>query len=259
MKTKEQFVNSFLAAASPATKSTMKSLWKNHLERQLEKEQNLKILVDNWIEKELSIATIRKLITLYKAWYFETFNKEIDLKIISKRLRKISYRKPRPSWTKEEATKALNVAKLDQDLYNMMLFTLHTGVRKGEMFGLKWEDVKNDYSTITVHNLKIDGRPRIIKCSAEVQTILKSITRENFCFIFQFRELNKPLARICEMAKIPKISWHCLRASFATIALEAGVSLKRVSNILGHAKVSTTLDLYWRMPIDEIDFTVLPR
>jgi|SRR3990167_4318304 len=259
METKDKFITSFLAASSLATKRTMKSLWKNHLERQLEKEQNLKILIDNWIEQELSIATIRKLITLYKTWYFETFDKEVNLKLISKRLRKFSYREPRPSWTKEEATKALNVARLDQDLYNMMLFTLHTGVRKGEMFGLKWEDVENDYSTIKIHNLKIDGRPRIIRCSAEVQTILKSISRENFCFVFKFRELNKPLTQICKMANVPKISWHCLRASFATIALEAGVSLKRVSNILGHAKVSTTLDLYWRMPVDEIDFTVLPK
>jgi len=50
--------------------------------------------------------------------------------------------------------------------------------------------------------------------------------------------------RVIKHAGINDANFHALRHTFATRALEAGVPAKTVSEILGHANVSTTLDLY---------------
>lgn len=50
--------------------------------------------------------------------------------------------------------------------------------------------------------------------------------------------------RILKIAKLPDINFHALRHTFATRALEAGMDIKVLSAILGHAQASTTLNLY---------------
>ena len=50
--------------------------------------------------------------------------------------------------------------------------------------------------------------------------------------------------RTLKAAELPGINFHALRHSFATRALEAGMDIKVLSSILGHAQASTTLNLY---------------
>ena len=50
--------------------------------------------------------------------------------------------------------------------------------------------------------------------------------------------------RILKAADLPNINFHALRHTFATRALEAGMDIKVLSSILGHAQASTTLNLY---------------
>lgn len=48
----------------------------------------------------------------------------------------------------------------------------------------------------------------------------------------------------CKTARLRDVKFHTLRHTFATTALEAGVDVKMLSELLGHAAVSTTMDLY---------------
>ena len=52
------------------------------------------------------------------------------------------------------------------------------------------------------------------------------------------------LFKICDKAQIPRFSMHVLRHTFATRCIEVGVDVKTLSEILGHANVSITLNTY---------------
>ena len=64
------------------------------------------------------------------------------------------------------------------------------------------------------------------------------------------RTMQDVFKRILKSAEIAEANFHALRHTFATRALEAGVPAKIVSEILGHANVSTTLDLYSHVSLD---------
>ena len=56
--------------------------------------------------------------------------------------------------------------------------------------------------------------------------------------------VNNILKRVLERAGIPKVRFHDLRHTFATIALQNGVDIKTVSGMLGHFSAGFTLDTY---------------
>ena len=61
---------------------------------------------------------------------------------------------------------------------------------------------------------------------------------------YEGRNLNRVLHRTLEEAGLQSMGVHSLRHTFATRAMEAGMDVRTLSEILGHAKVSLTLQLY---------------
>ena len=62
--------------------------------------------------------------------------------------------------------------------------------------------------------------------------------------IYEPRTYEDLFKRTLKAARLPNINFHALRHTFATRALEAGMDIKVLSSILGHAQASTTLNLY---------------
>lgn len=56
--------------------------------------------------------------------------------------------------------------------------------------------------------------------------------------------LNNELNRVCGLADLPHITVHGLRHMYATILLERGVTLAKISALLGHSSINTTFDFY---------------
>lgn len=139
----------------------------------------------------------------------------------------------------------------------MILTALRTGMRHGELIGLRWEDVDLTAGRITVRrnvvNGKIgtpkSGKPREIPLGIEVRTALKEHRhlRGSLVFCHVSGELlgtvdtRLPLWRACKKAGLRQIGWHALRHSFASHLVMRGASLKAVQELLGYSSIQMTM------------------
>ena len=154
-------------------------------------------------------------------------------------------------------------------VYEMYYIELATGLRRGELLGLKWQDVdwKNGIIKVRRQVARIDGEIveaplktknsyRAVTISPQAIEVLKqqkAKTKElKEPYIFPSSNggpispdsVNNMLKRVLERAGIPKVRFHDLRHTFATIALQNGVDIKTLSSMLGHYSAGFTLDTY---------------
>jgi integrase len=131
----------------------------------------------------------------------------------------------------------------------VVLVALNTGMRRGELFHLAWQNVDFRTKTITVDGKTAKSdRTRHVPMNAEVFNTLKAWkaqTKGNL--VFPGRD-SKPLDNIrrswkgvLEDAKIRNFRFHDLRHSFASNLVMAGVDLNTVRELLGHADIKMTL------------------
>ena len=167
----------------------------------------------------------------------------------------------------EQLTSFLREAK-ETGVYEMYYIELATGLRRGELLGLKWDDIDMTNGTIRVQRqvARIDGEIveaplktknsyRTVSIGDDAIEVLKeqrkTVGREiEYVFpspnggpISPDSVLNM-LHRVLERAGLPKIRFHDLRHTFATLALQNGVDIKTVSGMLGHFSAGFTLDTY---------------
>ena len=194
----------------------------------------------------------------------------------------------KPSQKKEALTidiqkKFIEYAKW-QSYENQFSFILQTGLRTGELVGLKWEDIdfskkairiqrsmeyrysvgewrigepksKAGYRTIPL----TDETIRILTEQKEKNKNIKKIQEEWYEFIFLSRKgepvknsaYDTALFKICDKAKINRFSMHVLRHTFATRCIEGGMMPKTLQKILGHSNIGITMNLYVHITEDE--------
>lgn len=151
-------------------------------------------------------------------------------------------------------------------VYEMYYIELSTGLRRGELLGLKWEDIdwKNGIIKVRRQVARVDGEIteaplktknsyRAVSISAQAVEVLKQQkAKTNDSYVFPSPNggpispdsVNNMLKRVLERAGIPKVRFHDLRHTFATLALQNGVDIKTVSGMLGHFSAGFTLDTY---------------
>ena len=151
-------------------------------------------------------------------------------------------------------------------VYEMYYIELATGLRRGELLGLKWQDIdwKNGVIKVRRQVARVDGQIkeaplktknsyRAVSISPQAIEVLREQKRKtNDTYVFPSPNggpispdsVNNMLKRVLERAGIPKVRFHDLRHTFATIALQNGVDIKTVSGMLGHFSAGFTLDTY---------------
>jgi len=213
-----------------------------------------------WLDDGLKPGTVKQLVSLTKRWVQWKWQVDISCRHLAAKIGRLDERKELPVWTLEESKRALDACRqLDSKLYRMLLFTLHTGLRKSEMFALRWIDVDVSSSKVLIRNSKT-GRPRSVPMSAAVEELFQNgyIVGTEDDHLFTKCEVNARLRKICGYAGVGELTWHGLRHTFATLALESGQSPKLVSTILGHSSVATTLNIYWHILGEDLDMSFLP-
>ncbi|HGO9425620.1 TPA: tyrosine-type recombinase/integrase [Bacillus cereus] len=179
-------------------------------------------------------------------------------------------------WNVEEVRQFLKYAKKSGRYYIAFLLAITTGMRQGEILGLRWKDVDFENGCVRItQTLSSDGKDllpytktksgsRTIDLPEETVTALK----RHWLFIRGEREDNssynnldlvvctefgtpthksnirRVFKSIIKKADIPKIRFHDMRHTHATLLLLQGVNPKIVSERLGHADVRITLDTY---------------
>ena len=150
----------------------------------------------------------------------------------------------------------------------MLFLALSSGLRRGELLALHWKDLDINNLTISVSKQvmgrngclivstpKTQNSTRIVAISEQTAEILTSQHAKHGDNIYMFPspvtgEMYHPDSigrlhkKILAKAGMEKIRFHDLRHTFATLALQNGVDIKTLSNILGHHSAGFTLDTY---------------
>lgn len=153
-----------------------------------------------------------------------------------------------------------------------VLLTLYSGIRIGELCALQWKDIdfkanilhinktiqrvyikdtKVNTSKIIITNPKTHNAEREIPLNKDFANTLKKYkTNENDYLLscnsnwVEPRTYRRFFEGILKKANIEKINFHGLRHTFATNCINLGIDYKTVSELLGHATVNITLNLY---------------
>lgn len=151
-----------------------------------------------------------------------------------------------------------------------IILALGTGMRIGEICGLKWVDIDfvnkkikvkrtiqrlatgDGHTSLLEQNPKTPSSERTIPLSKSLMDSLKKLQR-NSESEYVFGQKGHPLEprlltyhfnRIAQEANIEEATFHVLRHSFATRCLELGVKITSISSLLGHSSTKMTLDIY---------------
>ncbi|MFS0782088.1 tyrosine-type recombinase/integrase [Bacillus sp. 1P06AnD] len=189
-------------------------------------------------------------------------------------------------WSFDEIHRFLEHCKEERH-YITFLLAIYTGMRRGEILGLKWSDIDFKKKIIRVERTLIHipekgyqlSPPKTFKSKRQVPItdyILNELIthkeqqdewkerlgetyQDNNLVIcteqgtFQDpRNLLRVMKRLCEKAKVTSICIHEIRHTHASILISEGVDIVKVANRLGHSKPKTTLDTYAHLiPTDQ--------
>jgi integrase len=150
----------------------------------------------------------------------------------------------------EQLSNLLTAINEDHDIHggNFMKMALFTGMRRGELFKLKWDDVDFDKGFIHIIGPK-GGKDQTIPLNQPARNILENHTRTDSPFVFPGREgkqrteIRRPIDRIRKEAGLPKDfrPLHGLRHTFASILASSGdVDLYTLQKLLTHKTPAMT-------------------
>lgn len=177
--------------------------------------------------------------------------------------------------TREEQTKFVRFLLEDMDACKFgILLALLTGIRIGELCALRWENISLHDNTIKISstmqrlkdmNLNREAKTKIVIGSPKSDTSTRTIPISDYAaelcgkmnpqsptaFILtgtsdymEPRTLQYRMEKYTDGCGLEGVHFHTLRHTFATRCVEVGFEIKSLSEILGHANTTITLDRY---------------
>ena len=216
------------------------------------------------------------------------FARENDVLIANPCKKSLKSDMGKPSDKKEaltiDAQKKFLEAVVGYSYENQYRFVLQTGLRTGELIGLKWSDIDFENRTMKIertmeYRYKVgewrvgppkskssyrtipltDEAIRILENQRSKNKSLKLVPMEWKDIVFLCRKgtpvknstYDTGLFKYCDRVGIPRFSMHVLRHTFATRCIEGGMKPKTLQKILGHSNIGITMNLYVHITEDE--------
>ena len=178
------------------------------------------------------------------------------------------HRKEKQVLTKGELETFMKLIENDEIWYDFFYTEIITGMRQGEICGLRWEDFDEAKGTLRVARsvdfvkkelvigeTKTDDGKRTIYLPDSLWRLLTE-RKKSAVSEWIFPNLLKPelpldpakayrqFKKLLEIGELPNIRFHDLRHTFTSHAANSGIAPKTLSEIVGHSKASFTLDTY---------------
>ncbi|MGD0037061.1 MAG: site-specific integrase [Bacteroidota bacterium] len=197
------------------------------------------------ISVNIDLRTVKAIFELTVRW-------QIIEKNPFKFVRLLTIPSRRPIYLNKEEMKILLAAIPKQWFKNVVLFAVNTGLRRGEIANLKWDQVDLSHKVIYIINSESfhtkTGKERVVPLNIVAIGILESLPhRSEYVFVGE-KGWNLDLVRISHLFKQAviasglekKLHFHSLRHTFATWLVQNGVGIYEVQKLLGHTSIVVT-------------------
>lgn len=183
------------------------------------------------------LACLKHMFTMAIKWHKATTNPVKEVRLLREpagRLRVLS---------REEEENLLTASA--SHLKPIIITGLNTGMRRGEVLNLAWEDVSFEQGFLTINDTK-NGEMRQVPMSQRLTRTLRSVKKAG-SYVFcrkdgtRYGNIVKAFRAAVKRSGIRYCRFHDLRHTFATRLVMAGVDLVTVKELLGHKSIKMTM------------------
>ena len=185
------------------------------------------------------LACLKHMFTKAVEWGMARENPARKVKLFRENNARLRYLTP------EEAKRLIDAAT--PHLKPILIVALNTGMRKGEILKLKWEDIHWKRGVILLTDTKNSQWREVPMNGVLTETLRDMMKRSDSPYVFMswtgkpFTEVRKSFESASRVAGIEDFRFHDLRHTFASQSVMAGVDLTTVGEILGHKSIAMTM------------------
>lgn len=135
----------------------------------------------------------------------------------------------------EEKSLLTHARKYGGEIKSIIIFAIETGMRRGEIAKLRWQDIDFSKRTAVLRDTK-NTEDRTIPLSTVATAVVSNLPRNisGKVFIMQPDSITRAFVRVCKKAEIDGLRFHDLRHEATSRFFEKGLSIMDVSSITGH-------------------------